>query len=181
MAGFVILGAVGVVLLLVVLLVGDWFDALLPDVDLGDGLFSLPVLAGFTAAFGFAGAAVHAATDGALPAAVLAGAGAGAGVAWVTLRLTRGLLHMRTDEPLRMADLVGRPGQVVTDIRQGGLGEVVVPYAGQSLKVAARADHLLERGQQIVVVEALSPTSVMVASATDFWREEGNSAAPEPQ
>ena len=180
MTAFVIIGAVGVALLLLVLLVGDWFDALLPDLDLGDGLFSLPVLAGFAAAFGFAGTAVHAATGGALAASLLAGAAAGVGMAWAALRLSRGLLHMRTDEPLRTSDLVGRPGQVVTDIRQGGLGEVLVPYAGQSLKLAARADHLLTRGEAIVVVEALSPTSVMVSSAADFWRTGGNDAATEP-
>lgn len=181
MAAFVIVGLIGVTLLVLVLVLGDWFDALLPEVELGDGLFSLPVLAGFTAAFGFAGAAAHAATGGVLLASVLAGAVAGAGVGWGALRTTRGLLHMRTDETMRIADLVGRPGQVVTDIRQGGLGEVLVPYAGQSLKLAARADHLLERGEDIVVVEALSPTSVVVSSAADFWGANGHGAAQEPQ
>ena len=174
------LGVAGLVFLVVALVFGDWLDALLPDVELGDGLFSLPVLAGFVAAFGFAGAAVHSVT-GTPAAAVTVGAAAGAGVAWATLRLTRALIRMPTDETFRTADLVGREGTVVTAIREGSLGEVRVAFAGQSLKLAARADRPLDRGEAVVVVEAISPTAVWVSSARDFWGSEDPHAAREPR
>ena len=169
MTPYVVIGGFGLLLLALVLLLGDWLDTLLPDIELGDGLFSLPVLAGFVAAFGFAGAALHSATDGSTPAALAGGSGAGVVVGWIALRLSRGLMNMPTDETLRTGDLVGREGRVVTDIRDGRLGEVLVVHAGQSLKMSASADRPLARGETVVIVESLSATAVRVSATADFW------------
>lgn len=169
MEAFLVIGGLGLLLLALVLMLGDWLDALLPDIELGDGLFSMPVLAGFVAAFGFAGAALHSGTDGSTPVALAGGSGAGVVVAWFALRLTRGLINMPTDETLRTGDLVGSEGRVVTDIRDGSLGEVLVVHAGQSLKMSASADRPLACGEAVVIIESISPTAVRVSAAADFW------------
>ncbi len=166
---FLILGIVGLAVLALALVFGDALDGLVGDLDLGDGLFSLPAMAGAVAAFGFAAAAVSALGA---PSAVslVSGAVAGAGVAWMTGRLTRAVLRMPTDPTLRQGDLVGRPARVVNDIRPGQLGEVLVRHAGQSLKMSARAARDLPVGSEVVVIEAESPTTVVVEAAEDFWR-----------
>src|SRR5688572_12701451 len=109
MTVFLVVGFIGLGLLAATLVLGDWLDGLLPDIELGDGLFSLPVLAGFAAAFGF-GAAATDALGGSGPAGLGVGAAAGIGLGWATLRLTRGLVNMSTDDTVRSGDLVGRSG-----------------------------------------------------------------------
>lgn len=169
MVVLLVIGFVGLALLAVALVFGDWLDGLLPDIELGDGLFSLPVLAGLVAGFGFCGAAISGLTDGQRTASVLGGAVGGIAMAWLALRLTGGLMNMPTDAAIRSSDLIGRSGRVVTAIRQGGLGEVLVSVGGHSVKLAARSDEELEQAIDVVVVDVLSPTSVQVTSAPQFW------------
>lgn len=159
---FLILGAVGLVSLLVGLFVGE------VDVELGPDWLSLPVLAALVGAFGFVGAA---ALSLGAPTIVAVGAGAVAGLALAaaTFRLVRGLMHMATDAPLRSSDLVGRPGRVVTALTGERTGEVLVSQAGQQLKLAARSNETITVGQSIVVVEIVSPTLVRVESHDRFW------------
>ncbi|HXH57473.1 NfeD family protein [Iamia sp.] len=159
---FLILGVVGLVSLVVGLLVGE------VDVDLGPDWLSLPVLAALVGAFGFVGAA---ALSLGAPTVLAVGAGGAAGLALAaaTFRLARGLMHMATDAPLRSADLVGRPGRVVTALTAERTGEVLVSQAGQQLKMAARSDETITVGQPVVVVEIVSPTLVRVESHDRFW------------
>lgn len=167
---FLIIGFVGVAVLGAALLFGDALDGLLPDIDLGDGLFSLPALAGALAAFGFGAAiALGLGAPGALAGVV--GVGAGGAMASLVARLTHAAIHMRTDETLRQGDLVGRRARVVNDIGDGRLGEVLVQHAGQTLKMSARSARALPVGAEVVVIEAESPTTVVVEAAEDFWRE----------
>lgn len=170
-----ILGGVGILGLLVGLVVGD-LDA---DVDLGPDWLSIPALAALVGAFGFVGAA--ALSFGApMPAALVAGTVAGVALAWFAVRLTRGLMHMRTDGPVRSADMVGRPGRVVTALTPETAGEVLVRHAGQQLKVSARSDEVLRVGDQVVVVEIFSPTLVRVESHDRFWSHSPDSVPPTP-
>jgi hypothetical protein len=180
MSALLLIGIAGLAVLVLAVLFGDWFDSLLPDIELGDGIFSLPVLAGFVAAFGFAGAAAHSLSSGSVVLVAVVGITAGVGVAWLALRLSRALIGMRTDEVVRVADLVGRSGRVVTRVGPNAFGEVLVPHAGQSLKLSARADRPLERGEAVVVIEVLSPTSVRVTSDGDFWGTSGPSTEARP-
>ncbi|MPY91695.1 MAG: hypothetical protein GEV08_01130 [Acidimicrobiia bacterium] len=169
-AVFLVIGFVGLALLAAALLFGDIVDGLLGDIDLGDGLFSLPALAGAVAALGF-GAAIASGVGAPSGAAWAVGVASGGAMGWLVARLTRSSVRMRTDEPLRHTDMVGKPGRVVNDIRAGQLGEVLVSHAGQSLKMSARSARELPVGAQVVVIEAESPTTVVVEAAEDFWRE----------
>jgi len=158
------LGGLGVLTLLVGLVVGE-ADL---DVDLGPDWLSLPALAALVGAFGFVGAAML--SFGAAPAVALgSGAAAGVALAAAATRLVRGLMDMPTDGPVRSADLVGRPGRVVTALTADRSGEVLVRHAGQQLKVSARAEETLAVGDEVVVVEVLSPTFVRVESRDRFW------------
>lgn len=170
MTFFWVLGGIGVVLLLLSLLVDDVFEGIFDalDIDAGGGIFSLPVLAGFLAAFGLVGGV--AGTAGApVSVATAAGLGAGAVFGWATLRLTRAAVAMSTDATPTSAALLGMTGRVVTTIPAGRLGEVLVRQSGQPVKLAARSERDLSTGTEIVVVQVTSSTSVVVEPAEEFW------------
>ncbi len=167
------LGGVGVVGLLIGLLVGD-LDI---DVDLGPDWVSLPALAALVGAFGFVGALLIE-LGAPTPLALAGGAVAGVLLALGAVRLVRGLMHMRTDDNVRASDMVGRPGRVVTALTADRTGEVLVDHAGQRIKVAARGDEALRIGDEVVVVEVLSPTFVAVESAERFWSADSSPPTP---
>ncbi|WP_153505211.1 hypothetical protein [Cumulibacter manganitolerans] len=162
--GFLTAGALGAGLLLLALVVGDLLH--LGGLD-ADGPFSFPAVAAFIGGVGFAGAAASALLP--IPGdAVRAVLSAGIGLlgalplAWFAVRLSRGLMNMRTDRTLSDDDVAGALGVVITRIPATGYGEVRVRLAGQDLKYSARSDVALERGAQILVVRALSSTAVEV-------------------
>ena len=157
---FLVIGGVGVLVLGLSVLIGDLFHFGHPDVA---GPFSLPAIAGFIGAFGFAGAAVAAATgsDGLL-VPVAAGVVAAVPTAWVATRLARLAMNMRTDATPTKNDMIGITGVVVTPIDADRYGEVRISLGGQPVKVSARADRPIPLGARVFVVEATSPTSVIV-------------------
>jgi membrane protein implicated in regulation of membrane protease activity len=159
---FLVIGGIGVAVLAVSLLVGDLLGLGHPDAD---GPFSLPAVAGFIGAFGFAGAIADTLVPGqvtGLIAALVVGTLAAVPTAWLTVRLSRWAMNMRTDPTPTSADLVGTLGVVVTQIPVDGYGEVRVTLAGQPVKLNAKADHPLLRGARVFVVSAPSATSVVV-------------------
>ncbi len=171
---FLVIGGAGVAVLAVSLLIGDLVNLGHPDVD---GPFSLPAVAGFAGAFGFAGAvaaervARHTtAGSAAALAGVLVGLLAAVPTAWLAMRLSRAASSMRTDATPTRSDLVGTTGTVVTPIPADGYGEVRVTLAGQPVKVNARADRPIACGAHVFVVEAPTPTSVIVEE-TPFVKE----------
>lgn len=157
---FVVLGVIGLVVVGASLLVGDVLDGLLESVDAGGGWVSAPAIGGFLSAFGFAAALAEPSLGTGAAAAVGTGAGlvVGAGVG----ALTRALLRMRTDATPRTADLVGRVGDVLLPVGPDRLGRVRIPHLGQQLQLSARADEPILPGRQVVVVEVLSATAVIV-------------------
>ncbi|UNM12767.1 hypothetical protein J4032_15685 [Streptomyces formicae] len=157
------LGIAGVVLLALALILDGVLEGLLDGVLDGvfDGWLSLPVMAGFVSMFGFSGAIVLGATGlgaGAAAAGVVAGIAAG----WLTWRFSRALMHDQTADTPRGDDLVGTAGSVVTAIPADGYGEVLLRLAGQPVKFAAKAAAPVQRGAEVWVEAALSPTSVRV-------------------
>ncbi|MFI9527076.1 hypothetical protein [Micromonospora rosaria] len=160
---FLIIGAVGVVVLALALLGTELFDALGGDVD---GPVSVEVVAGFTGAFGFGGAIVNELLGAGSPTLIAAAAGGGAvaaiPTAWLASRLSRAARNMRTDPTPTRDHLVGALGLVVTPVPADGYGEVRVRVAGQPVKLNARADRPIPVGTQIFVVQTLSETSVHV-------------------
>lgn len=161
----IVLGVVGTVLLVASLLLGDLLDGLLGGIDLGGGVFSTEVLGAFLAAFGFGAALLDGPVGLPTGAALAGGAGAGVALGATALWLSRSLLRMHTDATPRAADVVGTLGRVVTRIPSSGLGEVSVVVAGARTKLAARATEPIAAGTEVVVVEVLSPTAVLVAEA----------------
>ncbi|MGI5246299.1 NfeD family protein [Dactylosporangium sp. CA-139066] len=157
---FLVIGGVGVVVLALSVLIGDLFHFGHPD---SAGPFSVPAIAGFIGAFGFAGAATAAITgsEGPLVPAV-AGVVAALPTAWVATRLARMAMNMRTDATPTQRDMIGTTGVVVTPITGNGFGEVRISLGGQPVKLSARADRPIALGARIFVVEATSPTSVIV-------------------
>jgi membrane protein implicated in regulation of membrane protease activity len=164
---FLVIGAIGVLLLAASLFVGDLLHIGHPDVD---GPFSVPAIAAFVGAFGFGGAIAAALTGGssgvAVLVAVLAGVGVAFPTAWGTMLLARAAGRMRTDATPTRNDLVGRLGVVVTSIPAEGYGEVRITIGGQPVKLNARSDKAVAMGARIFVVEAPTDTSVVVEETT---------------
>lgn len=163
---FLVLGAVGLVVLVLSLLVGDLE---IGDLD-ADGPFSVPALAALLGGIGFGGAAATSFLPGDLPTGVaavlatLAGLAVAVPLAWGVIRLSRALRHMPTQPTLTRHHLVGTQGVVVSAVPSPGFGEVRLTLAGQQLKFSARSDVPLPTGTPVYVVEALSETAVEVVS-----------------
>jgi hypothetical protein len=161
---FLVIGVVGVVILLLSLLVGDFFDGVFDafDFDAG-GFLSGPALGAFLAAFGFGAAVIDYNTDWGVGASALGGVVIGAGIGAIVGLASRSLMHMPTDATVRATDLVGATATVITRIPENGFGEVTLVHAGQFMKLSARADGTLGEGTPVVVTTVLSSTSVVVA------------------
>ncbi|CAM3291340.1 hypothetical protein NODU109028_09705 [Nocardioides dubius] len=158
MIAFLIIGAVGVLLLLLSLIVGDLLDGLL---DFGGDLFSGAALAGFLGAFGFGGALVYDLSDSlglAIGLGLLAGVIVGAGAGLASYKLKQG----GDESNVRTGDLVGHEGSVVNAIPADGFGEVSIVASGHITKLNARAGQPLNAGTPIRITAVLSPTSVLV-------------------
>lgn len=160
MVAFLVIGGLGVVLLLVSLLIGEFLDGMFDGV--GGEWFSGAAVAGFLGAFGFAGALAFNASSSTvvgIAVGIAAGLAIGVGVGVLTARL-------RTDDDtttVRSANLVGVHGTVIFDVpAAAGYGEVSVVVAGHITKLNARSVEALPAGTAITVAAVLSPTSVSV-------------------
>jgi membrane protein implicated in regulation of membrane protease activity len=168
-AVFLVVGALGLLVLLVSLFVGELGDIGLGDVD-ADGPFSLPAIAALLGGVGFGGAAATSVLPRALPDAATAllalavGLAVAVPLAWGAVRLSRALKDMPTQPTLTRHHLVGAQGVVVSAVPSPGYGEVGLTLAGQQLKFSARSDAPLSTGTPVYVVEALSETAVEVVS-----------------
>lgn len=157
---FLILGAVGLGLLVVSLLVGEVFGDLF-GFD-GGGFLSLPAIGAFLAAFGFGSALILYGTSADTGVAALGGLGSGVVIGGVAGVFTRSLMNMPTDESVRSSDMVGLAGTVVTRIPDDGLGEVSVSFHGQLMKLSARSSAAVSAGKQVTVTAVISPSAVVV-------------------
>ena len=162
---FVVIGAIGAVLLVSTLLFDDVIDELIPGLAFVSG----PVIGAFLAAFGLFGWFLDDGVDTPTAVAVAAAIGGGALFGGLTFRFTRALMDQPTDATPTTASLVGKPGKVVTPIRAGGLGEVLVTLGGAATKYTATADDDVAVGTAVVVIAVESPTKVRVQTETEFW------------
>lgn len=165
---FLVVGAIGLVLLVLSLVVGE-LDLGVGDLD-GDGPFSLPAIAALVGGVGFGAAAAVSLLPGSLPEvvgvllALVAGLAVAVPLAWGAVRLSRALRDMPTQETLTGHHLIGTHGVVVSAVPTAGFGEVRLTVAGQHLKFSARSDVPLATGTPVYVVDTLSDTSVHVVS-----------------
>ncbi len=176
-AVFLVVGALGLGVLLLSLVVGE-----VGDLGDADGPFSVPAVAALLGGVGFGGAAAATLLPETLPdagralLALVTGLLLAVPLAWAAVRLSRGLRDMPTAETLTRHHLAGTQGVVVSAIPSPGYGEVRLTVAGQSLKFAARSDTPLRAGTPVYVVEALSETAVhVVSTAPDPLPETGGS------
>jgi membrane protein implicated in regulation of membrane protease activity len=151
----------------VFLLLDDVLEGILPDADWISG----PALGAFLAAFGLFGWVAQEGVDAPTPVAVAVGVAGGIGLGWFTVRLSKALYRSPTDATPTTASLVGQPARVVTPVRAGGTGEVLVRLAGQPVKLSATSADDLPLGAESVVVEVTSSTRVVVQAAERFWNE----------
>jgi hypothetical protein len=161
---FLLIGAVGLGVIILALVVGEVLDGVFGavDADVGGGVFSTPVLGAFLAAFGFGGALILYSSDVGAAVAALGGLASGAVVGGIALGIVRSLVNMPTDENVRTTDMVGVTGTVITRIPEDGIGEVTLRHSGQLLKLSARADRELTGGTPVVVAAVMSSSMVMV-------------------
>lgn len=159
---FLILGIAGVMVLLVSLILGDLLDSALHFDGLDSEVFSTSVIAAFVGAFGFGGVAVHEFTDSVWLAS-LVGLVAGSLAGWGAVALTRWLKRAETGQALRSDHLVGAEARVITDIPEGGFGEIRIG----THKRAARAELPIPAGTPVWVSGVLSPTAVEVRPTAD--------------
>jgi membrane-bound ClpP family serine protease len=162
---FVVIVVIGALLLVSSFLFDDLIDELVP----GAGFLTGPVLGAFLAAFGLFGWFVDGGLDRSILPALAAGTAAGVVFAAATYRFTRALANQPTDATPTTSSLVGSAGRVVTPIRAGGVGEVLVTMGGASTKLTATAAADIPTGQAVVVIAAESPTKVRVEPAEQFW------------
>lgn len=164
---FLVIGALGLVVLLTSLFVGELGDLGVGDAD---GPFSVPAIAAVLGGIGFGGAAAVSVLPDGLPdagralLALAVGLVVAVPLAWAAVRLSGALTNMPTQETLTRHHLPGAQGVVVSAVPGTGFGEVRLMLAGQPVKVAARSDLPLPAGTPVYVVEALSETSVHVVS-----------------
>ena len=164
MPAFLIIGAVGLAVVLISLILGDALDGIFEafNLDAGGGMFSAPVLGSFLAAFGFGAALIMYATGVGAAAGAVGGLASGVVIGGAALMLTRSLMNMPTDASMDTQDLVGHEGTVITAIPDDGLGEITIRFLGQQHKKYARSQAAVSAGSTVVVTAVLSTSAVMV-------------------
>lgn len=164
-AMFVAVGLVGVLLLVVFLVFDDVLEGIIPDADWISG----PAIGAFLAAFGLFGWVAVEGFDAPTPVASAAGVVGGIGLGWFAYKAARLLHHGPTDPTPNIAMLVGREARIVTPVRAGGTGEVLVTLSGQPVKLTATSDEDLAVGANTVVIAVESSTKVVVQAVERFW------------
>lgn len=159
MTAFLVVGALGVVLLLVALLLGDVLDGALEG--LSAGFFSTEALAAFLGALGFGGAIALSAT-GSTSVAVVIGLVLGVLLGWLAARASRFLHGTGETDTVRTSDMVEKIGNVVSAIPEGGFGVVSISVGGHLTRLNARSSVAVPAGTQVSVTQVISPTAVQV-------------------
>ncbi len=159
MTVFLAVGAAGVVLLLVALVVGDVLDGALEG--LSAGFFSTEALAGFLGALGFGGAIALDIT-GSTSVAVVVGLVLGVLLGAVAAKASAFLHGDGETDTVRTADMVEKIGQVVSAIPEDGFGVVSISVAGHITRLNARSSGAVPAGTTVSVTATLSPTAVQV-------------------
>ena len=159
MTVFLVVGAVGVVLLLVALVVGYIFDGAFEG--LSAGFFSTEALAGFLGALGFGGAITLSVT-GSTSIAVIVGLVLGVLLGWSAARASAFLHGTGETDTVRTSDMVEKIGNVVSAIPESGFGVVSITVGGHLTRLNARSSVVVPAGTQVSVTQVISPTAVQV-------------------
>ena len=174
------IGAVGFILLAVMLVGGDIFGGdheIAADHDIavdhdfesgtgGPGVISIRVMSSFLTAFGVGGV-VGRYYGLSHPAASGVGVLAGVVMAGMVYQFGRLLHSQQASSEVRMATLVGKIAEVSVGIPAGGVGQVTLTVGGERSEHIARAagSEALPRGAEVVVT-GLRGDGVVVAPPT---------------
>jgi membrane protein implicated in regulation of membrane protease activity len=156
---FLVVGAVGVLLLLVALVVGDVLDGAFEG--LSAGFFSTEAIAGFLGALGFGGAIALEVT-GSTSLAVVIGVVLGVLLGWLAARASTFLRGDGKGDTVRTSDMLEKIGSVVSAIPDGGFGVVSLSVGGHITRLNARSSVAVPAGTQVSVTQVISPTAVQV-------------------
>lgn len=156
---FLVIGGIGLAVLLVSLVIGEFFEVGGP---LDSDVFSVASIAAFTAAFGFGAAGAQELAGNNL-VAVPVGVVLGIAFAWFTVWLTRLVRGLRTDDAVNTRSLIGHEAKVLTPIPADGHGQVVLRAAGHPVTFSARSGQPIAAGARVWVSEVLSATAVAVS------------------
>jgi membrane protein implicated in regulation of membrane protease activity len=156
---FLLLGALGVVLLLVALVLGDVLDGAFEG--LSAGFFSTEALAGFLGALGFGGA-IALGTTGSTTLAVVIGLVLGVLLGAAAAKASRFLHGTGETDAVRTSDMVEKIGRVVDAIPESGFGTVSISVGGHITRLNARSSVAVPAGTQVSVTQVISPTAVQV-------------------
>ena len=159
MTVFLLVGAAGVVLLLVALVVGDVLDGAFES--LSAGFFSTEALAAFLGALGFGGA-IALETTGSTSLAVVVGLVLGVLLGALAAKASRFLHGDGEGDAVRSDDLLEKMGSVVSAIPEGGFGVVSVSVGGHLTRLNARSSTAVPAGTRVSVTQVISPTAVQV-------------------
>jgi membrane protein implicated in regulation of membrane protease activity len=178
------IGAVGFLLLIGMLVLGDLFGGdhdLGGDHDVGHGItvdhadadygagpsvFSVRMMAAFLTAFGVGGV-VGRYYELSHPTASGIGVVCGVMMAGLVYQFAKLLYSQQASSEIRVSSLVGKTAEVSVAIPPGGVGQVSLTVAGERSEHIARsaAGDALPRGTEVVVT-GLRGDSLVVASAT---------------
>jgi len=181
MTVFIVIGAVGLAIVILSLVLGEILDGIFGafDVDAGGGVFSAPVIGSFLAAFGFGAALIMFATGINATLGALGGLASGAVVGGFALLMMRTFMNMPTDATVTSRGLEGSTATVVTPIPADGYGEVTIRHHGEQRKYNARATIDITVGEQVEVTAVLSSSAVVVAPRASQPAEDAGSPASE--
>ena len=168
------IGALGLLLLLVMLVGGELFGGdhdLTHDVShIGDGggpsVFSLRIMAAFLTAFGVGGIVARY-YNLSHPAASGIGVGAGIVMAGVVYQFAKLLYSQQASSVLRMEGLVGATAEVSVAIPEGGVGQIAMSSGGMRSEHIARSGdgRAIQRGTTVVIT-GVGGEAVTVAAVT---------------
>ncbi len=168
------IGTFGLIFLLVMLFVGEFFggdheihaeDAGHGDLghDSGPSIFSARIMAAFLTAFGVGGVVARY-YDLSHPAASGVGIIAGGVMSGLVYQFARVLYSQQASSEVRMAGLVGKSGEVTVPIPEGGVGQITVTVGGERTTHIARSSdgRAIPTGREVVIT-AMRGDSIVVA------------------
>lgn len=171
---FVVCLAVGGILLLIAVLLGDVLGGILDgvgiDFDIG-GVSLMPLLLAFVAMFGVGGLiGTEALGLGSGPASLVGAAFgvAGAGVVYALFAILR---RAEAPDAFSLRDLVGRTGRVTVGIPAGRNGSVLVSHGGASDELTATADVDVPAGATVTVADVVAGTLIVRPTSRDSGGE----------
>ncbi|HEY7784536.1 MAG TPA: hypothetical protein VIB00_07415 [Pyrinomonadaceae bacterium] len=165
---FIALAAIGFVLLLVSLAIGDIFEAFGIDIDIdggthGPGLLDSRVIAVFVTSFGGFGSIATMMGFG-IVASSIAGLAGGILLAGIVSLFARFLYGQQATSSVGSAQLVGRTAQVIVSIAPGSLGQVSCRIGEERIERLARSrDNVEIKAGSLVRIDELAGDSVIVS------------------